>query len=472
MDNPKEKKYIVLPHSAYTKSLNAFKQGMQDGAEPKPKSRGAYIASSLGAAALLGLIIFTFLPVTDNQEQPADEENQVEKVEEVNEEKAVDLDEIGVNEELLSEVVERDQYELSEVVESDQNELSDGGSSGGTDRDFHHHELQVFVPSDWELSKNSDAYENGSKTVLTGFGGVRQTILIFEKEAPSEEINQAKEELLSDIMYTKATEVPMDWLKYLFEEDQLGFEFSIYSKYKNRFAIELDNTTTMYTLLNENNRRLYDYVEADLFGRKLILLTDINSTHSSKLASTYITLSTIAPSSMTHGGDMVAAYGPYENKYGRRSSITILTGMPTYDFTELLLYEHELGFTSYLEEGTEVERIERNGFTEWKFVHEKNGNNSYYSFGKLDPSVSIEDAKETLINGYEFDPQYVEGASHVSFYHILRQGQANEMLRTFELVQKQGDWYYIFTQADNREGFYSPKIGALATKFQQEIMFH
>lgn len=146
--------------------------------------------------------------------------------------------------------------------------------------------------------------------------------------------------------------------------------------------------------------------------------------------------------------------------------------MPRFEFTELLLYEHELGFTSYLEEGTEVEKIERNGFTEWKFVHEKNGNNSYYSFGKLDPSVSIEDAKETLINGYEFDPQYVEGASHVSFYHIMRQGQDDEMLRTFELVQKHGDWYYIFTQADNRDGFYSPKISTLAIKFQQEIMFY
>ncbi|MGN7313085.1 hypothetical protein ACTHQ4_18515 [Alkalicoccobacillus gibsonii] len=454
MDNPKEKKYIVLPHSAYTKSLNAFKQGMQDGAEPKPKSRGAYIASSLGAAALLGLIIFTFLPVTDNQEQPADEENQVEKVEDVMEEKAVDLDEIGVNEELLSEVVERDQYELGEV--------------GGGDQPFHHDELQVFVPDDWEMSRSDDVFVNGTKTILTGFGGVQQTILIFEDEASSEEMNQAKEELLSDITYTKATEIPMDWLTYLFEEEhQLGIEFHFFSRYENRFAIELDDTTKMYTLLNENDRRLYDYVEADLFGKKLILLTDINSTHSSKLASTYVTLSAITPSS-----EIDVAYGPYEREYGRRSSITILTGMPRYGFTELLLYEHELGFTSYLEEGTEVEKIERNGFTEWKFVHEKNGNNSYYSFGKLDPSVSIEDAKETLINGYEFDPQYVEGASHVSFYHILRQGQANEMLRTFELVQKQGDWYYIFTQADNQEGFYSPKIGALATKFQQEIIFH
>ncbi|MFK3937608.1 hypothetical protein ACI2JA_08855 [Alkalihalobacillus sp. NPDC078783] len=456
MDNPKEKKYIVLPHSAYTKSLKAFKQGMQDTEEPKPKSRGAYIASSLGAAALLGFIVFTFLPMTDNQEQPADEENQVEKVEEVKEEKAVDFDEIGVDEELLSEVVERPDYELGDV--------------GAGDNSFHNGELQLAVPDDWELSRSNDAFANGTKTILTGFGGVRQTILIFEDEALPEEINQAKEELLSDIMYTEATEVPMDWLTYLFkEEHQLGIEFHFLSRYENRFAIELDDTTKMYTLLNENDRRLYDYVEADLFGKKLILLTDINSTHSSKLASTYITLSGITPS---NAYEMVAAYGPYEQKYGRRSSITILTGMPRYDFTELLLYEHELGFTSYLEEGTEVEKIERNGFTEWKFVHEKNGNNSYYSFGKLDPSVSIEDAKETLINGYEFDPQYVEGASHVSFYHILRQGQANEMLRTFELVQKQGEWYYIFTQADNREGFYSPKIGALATKFQQEIMFH
>ncbi|MBM0066303.1 hypothetical protein [Alkalicoccobacillus gibsonii] len=468
MDNPKEKKYIVLPHSAYTKSLNAFKQGMQDGAEPKPKSRGAYIASSLGAAALLGFIIFTFLPVNDNQEQPADEENQVEKVEDVMEEKAVDFDEIDVNEELLSEVVERDQYTFSDVVQNDQYELSE--SSGGGDRPFHHDELQVLVPDGWELSRSNDAFANGTKTILTGFGGVQQTILIFDNEASQEEVNHARAELLSDIVYTKATEVPMDWLRYLFEEEhRLGIEFHFYSRYNNRFAIELDDTTKMYTLLNENDKRLYDYVEADLFGKKLILLTDINSTHSSKLASTYVTLSAITPSDLN---DMVAAYGPYENKYGRRSSITILTGMPTYDFTELLLYEHELGFTSYLEEGTEVQKIERNGFTEWKFVHEKNGNNSYYSFGKLDPSVSIEDAKETLINGYEFDPQYVEGASHVSFYHILRQGQANEMLRTFELVQKQGNWYYIFTQADNREGFYSPKIGGLATKFQQEIMFH
>ncbi|WYP26762.1 hypothetical protein NSQ54_01190 [Alkalihalobacillus sp. FSL W8-0930] len=457
MDNPKEKKYIVLPHSAYTKSLKAFKQGMQDAEEPKPKSRGAYIASSLGAAALLGFIIFTVLPITDNQEQPADEENQVEKVEEVNEEKAVDFDEIDVNEELLSEVVERPDYELGDV-------------GGGGDKQFHHDELQVFVPDDWEMSRSDDGFANGTKTTLTGFGGVQQTILIFENEASQEEVNQAREELLSDIMYTKATEVPMDWLRYLFEEEQqLGIEFHFLSRYDNRFAIELDDTTKMYTLINENDRRLYDYVEADLFGKKLILLTDINSTHSSKLASTYVTLSGITPS---NAYDMVAAYGPYEQKYGRRSSITILTGMPTYDFTELLLYEHELGFTSYLEEGTEVEKIERNGFTEWKFVHEKNGNNSYYSFGKLDPSVSVEDAKETLINGYEFDPQYVEGASHVSFYHIMRQGQDDEMLRTFELVQKQGDWYYIFTQADNREGFYSPQIGALATKFQQEIMFH
>lgn len=449
MDNPKEKKYIVLPHSAYTKSLNAFKQGMQDGAEPKPKSRGAYIASSLGAA-VTRIYYFYFLPITDNQEQPADEENQVEKVEEVNEEKAVDLDEIGVNEELLSEVVERDQFET--------------GDSWG-DVQFHYNELLTFAPSDWRLTNYDDEFSDGSKAVITGFGGILQTILVFEETASPEEVDRARKELISDVLYTQATEVPINRLEELVEEkDGLNLW---HSKYKDRFAIELDDEAKMFTLLNEKEGRLYDYVEANLFGKKLILLTDVGIDQSNKRALTYFTLGTISPAD-----DGVVSKGPYENKYGRPESLTMVTGIWEYEFTDLNLYEHELGFTSYVEEGTDLEKIERNGFTEWKFINDHSKDNRYYSFGKLDPAIPIENAKETLINGYELDPKNVEGSSQVSFSHSIGRDTSNEIVRSFELVQKQGEWYYTYTQEDYSTGFKGPSHHALVSKFQQEIMFH
>ncbi|MCM2677619.1 hypothetical protein [Alkalicoccobacillus plakortidis] len=62
MDNhSNDKKYIILPHSAYTKSLNSFKQGMHDMEKPKPKNKMTYVAG-IGAAVLMGLLAFTFIP--------------------------------------------------------------------------------------------------------------------------------------------------------------------------------------------------------------------------------------------------------------------------------------------------------------------------------------------------------------------------------------------------------------------------
>ncbi|MDQ0207415.1 hypothetical protein [Alkalicoccobacillus murimartini] len=445
MDNhSNDKKYIILPHSAYTKSLNAFKQGMDDIEKPKPKNRATYVAG-IGVAVLLGLLALTFIPAIDDQDHPA-EQKETER-EEVKEEHIINLNEIKENDDLLSQVLVRGPLDL--------------GSGGGSET-IHSGEFSVIALSDWQLISYGSEFEHGSKAVIEGPAGLHQTILLFDEEATQDEMDQAKTELLSNYRYTEATRVPVEELKNYKEKNNVT-DSSLMERFKDRFAIELDEETKFYTMTNEQEGRLYDYVEATMFDKKLILFSDVPNTHQGLLSASYFTLSSITPEESYE-----VSIGPYDQKHGRPITRTMLMGGFQWEYLELDLYEHELGFTSYIREGATLEKIERTGFTEWKFSDEGTKENRYYSFGKLDPEISLEDAKLTLIDGYGLDRKFIDGTSQISFHHYE---PSINTTRSFELVQKQGEWYYIFSEDDHSEGFIGPGMFELASKFQQEIIF-
>lgn len=454
MDNhSNEKKYVPLPHKTYKKSLSAFKRGLDDMDNPKPRNRVAIFAGT--AAIGLGILLtFALIPTLDNQDIPSDsvEVEKEDSKEETTEEQAFNPQNIEVDEDLLSEVFVREPIEPA---------------SSSADQSFHNGLFQAHIPDGWSLSNENLSHDHGTKAVLNGPAGIQQTILVFDEEATQEEINQAKEELISTYRYTKATKVPIEDLKeYKANHDvTVG---RVMEKFIDRFSIELNDETTFVTMINEQENQLYDYTETDLFGKKMVFFSEVDLDRHGQRAASYFTLSSLSPN-----GDYVAFQGPYEQTHGRPSTLTLVTGIFKWYFVDLHLYEHELGFTSYIKEGTTVEKINRQGFTEWKFNDEFTTENRYYSFGKLDPSIPLEDAKMTLIEGYGLDPNYIDGSSQTLFSHRSNRDTSNEMLRQFELVQKQGEWYYIFTLNDfngygDRNG---PSIWSLVNKFQQEIIF-
>ncbi|TSB47925.1 hypothetical protein [Alkalicoccobacillus porphyridii] len=455
MDNhhDKGKKYIPIPHHTYKKSLTAFKKGLDEMEKPKPRNRVALVAS-IGAIGVAGVLALALAPTFDSQDKPAEpvEMNRDEDIEnsefDIEEIEEIEIDEIGVNEDLLSDVFVREPFDV-------------GSSSHSWS--IHREELMVMVLEDWIVNK--EEIEHGTKTIINGTTGLNQTILIFDSEATQDEMEQAKSDLLADYVYTEATVVPTDQLASYMENHpvtdglfMLGFE--------ERFAIELDEETKMVTMINEPEGRLYDYVEATLFDKKLIFFSEVPTNHSSQLAATYYTLSSITPSD-----DYEVSKGPYDQKHGRPTFLTMVMGGFQWEFVDLHLYEHELGFTSYIREGATLEKIERNGFTEWRFSDESTKEHRYYSFGKIDPSIPLEDIKRTLIDGYGLDHKGVDGLSEIMFSHRENPDTENEIGRSFELVQKQGEWYYIYTEDDHSEGFVGPSLWGLANKFQQEIIF-
>ncbi|MCM2677618.1 hypothetical protein [Alkalicoccobacillus plakortidis] len=381
---------------------------------------------------------------TTQAEEPV-EQKESEREEIV--EHKIDLTQIKEDEDVLSQVLVREPFDLG---------------SGGESESIHDGEFSVMALSDWYVTSYNSEFEQGSKATIEGPNGLHQTILLFDKEAPADEIERAKTELLSNYRYTEATQVPIEQLAS-YKEKYPVTDGSFMENFKDRFAIELDEDTTFFTMKNDRKGRLYDYVEATLFDKKLILFSDVPVSQPKKLSATYYTLSSIIPES-----DYEISLGAYDKKHGRPITRTMVMGGFQWEFVEFQLYEHELGFTSYIREGATLEKIERTGFTEWRFSDESTKENRYYSFGKLDPNISLEDAKLTLIDGYGFDREFIDGTGQISFHHYE---PSINITRSFELVQKQGEWYYIFSEDDHSEGFIGPGLFNLASKFQQEIIF-
>src|SRR5699024_3291154 len=126
----------------------------------------------------------------------------------------------------------------------------------------------------------------------------------------------------------------------------------------------------------------------------------------------------------------------------------------TPDVIEMELHEiEELNITSYLPKDVNVQQIDHEYFTEWRFTENHIPESSFYSFGKLKSDFPIENGKKVMFEAFDIDPAYSppdEGdiPHHYSYATANAEEEGIGFGGNFGLFEENNEWYYMHKHAD------------------------
>lgn len=430
--------YQPLPHQTYRKSLDSFKAGLNN---PEPKrnktSLIAFTATGMGLA-IAGALFLSFYPFSSIPDQPSGEQIPAE----INPENEVDqttLEEMDENEALIEELFLRDAL----MPDASQSHL------------IHNDEFQIMLPDQMHNRVSEKQIQSGTKTTLTGADTEIISLFLFDKDTPDDYVATFTDDLLSEHHFTETTTVPINRVTEQVESMGGGF-------FNDHLFTESE--TSIYAMKNEETDRFYELYKMDLFGKQLILFGDYPLNQPDSKLVSYFTLGNLSPAEtpyLLNEGEIDPTSG-----LPRTKEMLLREGaLPRYDSITFQLTEIDgLPFTPYLVEDASPEKINHDGFTEWRIRENETSESSFYSIGKMDPSFDISQSEEILMNGFDVDLAHLEDIDglatneNFAYYDTVEQKSGSFLLYSYE-----DEWYFTYDQSTGdggaREGsFYDKRI--------------
>ncbi|UCZ55018.1 hypothetical protein LGQ02_09965 [Bacillus shivajii] len=419
---------------ARDKSLHAFEEGLKDVIESQQKEqkrkklRQRLIGSvaTVAAAGIAGLLILnsTFLQgdslVNDantgvgggeNGELPYAEENEV----------------------LIERVLDRPSF--------DHDDFNAMGSYN-----IYNDKLSVRLPTTWSVEEEEgevahSVYMNGPETE-------RMEFILLNEGISEAQLEEKIREITTEFSEKESVTIPVETII-----DEVRMKIAILFPFDNVFPFNIENTEVS-AIIDEENGRFKELYVSELFGQPMVFIADLPLDHLESWTLPWIFFSymrVVDTPYTIHGSE-----GEQHPEYDRpkEKNVILPVGASRFEEVDVELYEiEELGITSYLPSDTEVERIEHEYFTEWRFTEPFVSEKSFYSFGKLMDGFPLDEGKEIMFNAFNIDVAYHEDLGggiphHYSYYSGMEGEFIDGYIQLFEIS---GEWFYKHKHADRED---------------------
>lgn len=445
-----KKKRMEVSDEAREKSLLAFQDGLKEaGPQNKKRKRRKHRKQMIGfSSTIAAACIVTVLAFSTGV---FDEHNTEVIISQGN----------GGNQGQKSEQVVTDEQneETSNIKEmiwkrhpSDYNDLVNLDI-----RSIFNDDLMVFLPKNWTIDETKG--ENTYSIHMSGTDGERMNLVLFQGDNNQDVFNAHIQEMTASFSDAEQITIPADAFV-----DEIKASREIYLNYDNVFPFEIENAE-ITAFIDETSGKFTELYTSELFGYPMIFTSELSlrDTESWSLPLQFFA------SMYTHEPFVFqGSEGEPHPELNRPVEKTVLLpiGASSAEIVEMELFEiEELNMTSYLPRDGEVERIEHEHFTEWRFTETHIPESSFYSFGKLKSGFPLEDMKEIMFEAFDIDPAFsppVDGdiTHHYSYDTANAEGGIG-IGGYFELFEVNGEWYYGHKHADWQDyngGFLSSRL--------------
>ncbi|MCD8508468.1 MAG: hypothetical protein LRY73_00165 [Bacillus sp. (in: Bacteria)] len=431
----KQRKTVDVPKEVREKSLKAFQQGLKDGRndqikeQKRQKLRQQVVGglATVTAAAVAGLLLFQSNFLTENILN-WDEPVPIEETD------PVDLQDIDVNEEVLDWLMDRPSTNSEDLTNM-------------RHWRFINNELSVPLPVGWTLDEEED---NGIFTLkIAGSNTEELTLIMFPEGVERDAFDLQLEKLMSNWSYTEATIIPNRLLT-----GEYNYTMGPMTFYENIFAFNTD-TAALYGFIDEDTGRVRELYLSTLFGMPMIYTADYPIDYPEVWNQSWLIFSKMTVNEFfTVRGREGEIHPDYQLPVKK---MIMKTENGQYKEMEIdLLVLEEIGFTSYMPTGSQIDTKEHETFVEWRFTHPSVSENSFFALGKLKDSFPLEKRKEVLFEafGIEEDNYKETGMNpnmyyyeNSSYYDPYAEDDTNEDVKQidgfFEFFEQDGTWYFI-----------------------------
>ncbi|GAB3802636.1 hypothetical protein [Virgibacillus kimchii] len=440
-----EKKHLIkAPKVAHEKSLVAFQQGLESSKMTKPANPKfkRQLFASIGSAAVIGIMVILLLdtdlfanndPSSTPSPPAADvEEETVEEVEENMEQSGqpIHLNDIGEDEEFINEVLERPIF--------DANSYSPNLQS--FDNAF-----VLDLPTNWSMEETTE--DDHLNVYLSGDETEQIQIILFNKEQTDGALIDYAEELLSNYNHTDQTIVPSSSIIEKITQEPLSF-----NRYEMLFPFNIEEAQ-VYAFKNEDIGRYYEIFIAEFFNRQMIYVADLPLDNKETWQTSWEMLASLAPEEMPY---LMLDETEMHPTYARpvEGEAIVHLGALRIDSIDIELYvNEELGMTSYIESGTETEKIDEDVYTEWRFYDRRFSDFSFYSYGMVKEGFPLDQGYQPIFNTFGMDPAlYNEKDGAIPHhYNYGNNSGGNNYNGYIEFFEVEGNWYFERVHEDYQD---------------------
>lgn len=380
----------------------------------------------IGAIAVIGIATLFFL---NDDSIPSDSTDQDEHVEE-SAEGSIKLQDMEVDPHILNWVLERPSFDYEDLNRMIRYRIYNSVFS-------------VPLIHGWTRKEEDDGDMHSS--FITGPESERMNIYIFDYDVEEKQISEKIDRILSQITFTESTVLPYDTVI-----EKLESSFDTYPFFGDFFVFNKEETE-MYAFLDATNGRLTELYITKLFGQPLIFTGEFPLTNKEHWHLPWVIFSQIHLQKSPY--IIQGTEGEEHPKYQRPMEKDVVHwGSPNFQPVHLELYENEeLGFTSYLPSNTNVERIEYDHFTEWRFSNPAISKHSYYSFGKLKENFPLDQGREIMFSALEIENEQEEYYGEDPYYYNYYNGEDGNYSGYVTLFEQSGSWYYRHIHEDYQD---------------------
>lgn len=447
----RNKKRMEPSDEAKEKSLQAFQDGLQAD-RPQQRKKRKFRKRVIGFTstfAVIGIAIVLAASQGTFDEQSSDSE---------------DIPSQGSNDNVAGEqdteevTYEESRYHIDGLAENiwERTPIDYEISNDFQSVSIFNNHLGISIPHAWKVNEidGEDMYS----IKLTKSSGDEINLVLFHKD--NQELFDSHLQELTD-RFSSAEPVIIHPQKFV---DRIKSTQQISFVYEDVFPFDIDQAE-MTTFIDESNDKLMDLYTSELFGYQMIFTSELSLSDVEIWDEPIHLLATmrVNDSLVIHGSE--SEPHPDVNR-PMAKTILLPLGAISVDTVEMKLYiNEELQVSSYVAKDAEVERIEHEHFTEWRFTEPHILDTTFYAFGKLKSSFPLENGKEVMFEAFDIDLAYSDMHEGVNPYHYSYDS-ANAQAGIgvggyFELFEVDGEWYYIHKHADWNNyngGYYTSRL--------------
>ncbi len=429
------------------KSLQAFKNGINHSIRIQKKKKKWYkvryrfiiSTSSILAASIAMLLVYNDFFQNESLDPNVEVQQSVS-------DRSFVLNDIRENNDVLEKVLNKYPYDYEDINSLGYHDISNDS-------------LTIRLPTGWSVENTDNEKINIAK--INGTNSENMNLYLFN-EMDSSYQEEIIDDFISNIAVSnvKSTKIPNTLLT-----NEIRINFDIGFPHDEILPINMEEAE-IYAFIDEENERFMELYIGEIYGQPMVFTVDIPLNQQESWAISWIVLSFMiiqdSPPYVVHGSEGESDPTTYNRPITQ--SVILPIGAFGYEEVPVELYiNEELGISSYLPVGTNVERIEHEYFTEFRFTEDNVSENSFYAFGKLKDSFQLDHAKEIMFSSFNIDLGYYEDLGggqpyHYSYYSGMDEAFIDGWFNLFELS---GDWYYIHKHADRSDyngGVYSQRL--------------
>ncbi|MUK86822.1 hypothetical protein GMD78_00190 [Ornithinibacillus sp. L9] len=436
------KKKMKASKEARDKSLLVFQDGLNDRADlskmgSKRRKFLQKVVGSSAAVVVAGIAGLLFLS-TDKLEGDRDEGRNAEIIEQENidSQQNEESTEEHSNEEnlnLLHKVLNRPSFDLSDI-------------NAMKSKRIFNEMLAVYLPDGWTIEEEEGEQKHSIQMI--GSQGERMNLVLFTEDYSQEVFDAQLQELSANLTKAEEISIPVE----LFVSS-ITMDHEIPFPYPNVFPFDIEGAK-LSAFFDEDNNKFRELYISELFGYPMIYTSELplDDVESWTLPLSFFTYMEIVDSPFTIHGSEGALHPEYKRPVEK--SVALKVGAFGVQQIDVELYgNNELGMSSYLPSNTDIQRIDHEYFTEWRFTEPNVSENSFYSFGKLKDGFPLEKGKEIMFEALNIDLSYYQDLDGDEPYHFSYQsGMDGEFIDGhFQLFEISGEWYYLQKHADRND---------------------